>query len=247
MQYEIGRELISKIELPLSPSLNKEGGDLDGGRMLDIGMGTGKLTNRLAMNFPGTQVIGLDFADGMVERAKKNYETFQVVQANAVHLPFGDKQFDIAVSNLAYQWVADLPAAFAETHRVLKQDGQFHATIFGRETLNELFSTLESVNGEKKNYQRLVASSTVESALNAAGFRDITVSTEISKTHFDDMRALLKWLKTIGANGMNREYLGPRQLEKASELYEKNFSERWGVTASFEVIWVKGKKCTDLP
>lgn len=231
MQYEIGRELINHIDF-------RE----EQGRMLDIGMGTGKLTNRLATHFPGVQVVGLDFADGMVETARKTYETFQVVQANASKLPFSDGQFDAAISNLAYQWVADLSEAFGEARRVLKDDGQFQATLFGRETLRELFTALEMVSREGKNYQRLASMEAVHAALRTAGFDEISVSNEIIKTHFDNLHALLKWLKTIGANGINREYLGPRQLERAAECYEKNFSGRWGVTASFEVIWVKGRK-----
>ena len=234
MQYEIGRELIKGIEVPA-----------DCCRILDIGMGTGKLANRLILSFPEAKVVGLDFADGMVAHAKKIYDTFQIVQANALALPFADETFDAAVSNLAYQWVDDLAAAFAEARRILKPQGQLLATLFGRETLDELFKSLERTGPSPGGVElkRLPDQGIIHDSLEAAGFRDVGVTAEINKTHFESMNDLLKWLKSIGANAMNRDYyLGPRQLERAAEYYEKNFSERWGVTASFEVIWIKGKK-----
>lgn len=232
MQYEIGRELIAKID---------EGDDL--GRLIDIGMGTGKLTNRLALNFPAARVVGVDFADGMVTQAKRNYETFQIVQGNALALPFGDGQFDAAVSNLAYQWVSDLSAAFGEAFRILRPGGQFHAAIFGGQTLRELLTTLETVNARQGRLRRLADEQAVRRALGEAGFADARISSEITQTHFEDLRDLWKWLKAIGANAIDRRYyLGPRQFVQAAEFYENNFRGRWGVTATFEVIWVKGKK-----
>lgn len=242
MQYEIGRELISKIELPLTPSLNKEGGDVKPPCMVDIGMGTGKLTNRLAVSFSEAKVIGLDLADGMVAQAKRTYETFQSVQGNATALPFPDGHFDLAFSNLAYQWVEDISAAFKETYRVLKPDGKFYATIFGERTLAELFESLEH-SGTGRSFRRLHSRETIEAALQAAGFRDIEISVEMTKTQFETMSGLLRWLKDIGANVLNRKtYLGPRHLHKAGEYYQQHFSGRWGVAASFEVIWISARR-----
>ncbi len=232
MQYEIGRELIAKI----APSLDRR-------VILDVGMGTGKLTNRLKSALPDSQVIGLDFADGMVQQAKNAYDTFHIIQGDARQLPFQNEVLDMIVSNLAYQWVENLTDAFSEVHRVLRPEGQFCATIFGRETLGEFFESLEKTKEQKEEFERLNAREDIYAALTTAGFRDIEITTEISKTQFENMPELLKWLKSIGANAMNRDfYLGPRHLENAAQYYENNFGGRWGITASFEIIWVKGKK-----
>ncbi len=235
MQYEIGRELIKTLEW-----------DETCERILDVGMGTGKLTNRMSHLCPGAQVVGVDFADGMVEEAKKKYESFAVVQADASALPFSDESYGAVFSNLAYQWVKDLPKAFAESRRVLKKNGKFRATLFGQRTLGELFTSLEKISGQNGGagkLQKLPDSALIQEALTAAGFRDIVVASEITKTHFDDLYSLLTWLKLIGANRTNLHfYIGPRYLAKVSEYYEKNFKGRWGVAASFEVIWIKGRK-----
>lgn len=234
MQYEIGRDLIKTLDWAE-----------DDRRILDVGMGTGQLTNRLSHLCSGAKIFGLDFAQGMVMKAKEKYETFSVVQANARYLPFSQESLDVVFSNLAYQWVDDLPGAFTEVRRVLKNNGKFCATLFGRQTLDEFFQSLASVASFKQrkvHLQRLQGEAAVREALCVAGFKDFAIKSEMIKTHFDDMQSLLQWLKLIGANRLNRDvYLGPRCLAEASQYYEKQFKGRWGVVATFEVIWVKGK------
>ncbi len=235
LQYTIGSRLI-KESLP----------DIVSGRILDVGMGTGQLTNRLHAAYPNTKIVGIDFAQGMVLKAKEKYATFEPLVADAKALPFVSESFEVVISNAAYQWVDDLPTAFKEALRVLKKDGRFCATLFGRDTLGELFASLESIEGfatEKKEIVRLADKSIVAKAFADAGFRDMEIYSQIHKTSFDDLRSLLMWLKSIGANRLNRiAYLGPRRLAKACEFYQKHFKAESGVTASFEVIWVKGKK-----
>ena len=166
--------------------------------------------------------------------------------ADATCLPFATESLDAVFSNLAYQWIDDLPGAFTEARRVLKNNGKFCATLFGRQTLDEFFQALASVQSlrqRKVHLQRLQDESTVRAALSGAGFAEFTIKSELIKTHFDDLQSLLQWLKLIGANRLNRDvYLGPRCLKEASDYYEKEFKGRWGVVASFEIIWVKGKK-----
>ena len=59
LHKEIGRELIHKVK------------ERECQRILDVGMGTGWLTNRLTYFFPESNVVGIDFASGMIEMAKQ--------------------------------------------------------------------------------------------------------------------------------------------------------------------------------
>ena len=101
MHNEIGRELLKKvIDTDLTDSI------------LDIGMGTGRLTRRLKFYFPESQVIGMDFAEGMIEIAKNKGGGEGIIQADAAALPFKSNSFNVIVSNLAFQWIRDLSSAF---------------------------------------------------------------------------------------------------------------------------------------
>ena len=232
LQKEIGRELVKKIE-----SLE------DSRYILDAGMGTGWMTHRLSNLFPEAKVIGLDAAWGMIEQACKKYEGLRTTQADARQLPFKKEIFDVVISNLAYQWMIDLEKAFAEVHHALKDNGVFCLTMFGRETLSELFTAIDAVEGKNFLIERLAGREEIENALKKTNFCHVDIETEMIKVHFPDMLALMKWLKDIGANILPKNgFIGKEVMFEASEFYKKNFSDRLGIIATFEVIWIKTQK-----
>ena len=232
LHKEIARELMAKIQFKEPQAI------------LDVGMGTGYLTGKLAHYFPGAQVTGLDFAPGMIEQAKKDSEGFTIVQADAAELPFEDETFDLIVSNLAYQWIADLPRAFGEAHRVLKNDRFLYFTIFGQETLKELFVCLKNISGVKQfNVRRLASGDQIKAALNENGFERVDIKFEHIKVHFASVTDLLKWLKAIGANRLGEDIpVGKEWLSRLETEYAKMFSDRFGIFATFEVIWAEARK-----
>lgn len=234
LHKEIGRELLAK-------AAEKE----SVGAVLDVGMGTGWLTARLKNDFPGARVVGLDAAEGMIEAARHREEDFCIVQADAGFLPFQSAAFDLIVSNLAYQWVGSLPAAFAECRRVLKEEGRLHLTMFGRETFREVFEALAKTreDGKPLALGRLPGKEDIAYALKSAGLGDVRVEEEIIRAHFPDMTAILQWVKDIGANALAKEmFVGKDWLTRAGAYYQENFRDRWGVAVTFEVIWVEAKK-----
>lgn len=259
LHKEIGRELLAKAAgtqsadavldvgmVPMPLSVSEVGIGTMPTFVLDVGMGTGWLTSRLKMHFPDAQVIGLDFAAGMVEAARAEEKKFHIVQADARHFPFRENVFDMIVSNLAYQWMPDLPWAFSGCHRILKKHGKLSLTMFGHSTFAELFETLEKTRDAAKEniaLPRLAGRSQVSDALIKAGFRDVAVEAEHIKVHFADMPALVKWIKDIGANAlMGDMFIGRDWLNRASAYYSRTFGDRWGVGATFEVIWVEARK-----
>ncbi len=237
LHKEIGRELLTKVR-EIEPCE----------RVLDIGMGTGWMTNRLANIFAESKVIGIDFAEGMVHYARGEYDTFAGIQADAIHLPFKDKTFDLIVSNLAFQWIDDLPLALEGCHAKLKDKGTLCATLFGRNTLHELFETLQKVwakPGQTKelHIKQLVTQEQIATALKEAGFQNLHVDYERIKVRFPDMMGLIKWTKDIGANHLERNaFIGKELLNAANNYYNTHYKDHLGIYATFEVVWIFGKK-----
>lgn len=231
LHKEIGRELIRKvIDQPCA-------------RILDVGTGTGYLANKAKFYFPEAMVVGIDLADGMVLEANKLKEGIQIVQADACALPFAQKSFDLVVSNLAYQWVADLQLAFAEAHKCLVNDGTLCATIFGRQTLHELFETVGAVSSSKSSMKRLPDMEVLKATLIATGFKDVNVDYEIIKVEFADVMDLLKWIKGIGANVLNADMpLGRQAITVMEEHYKAQYPYCNGICATFEVVWIVAGK-----
>jgi len=233
LQEGIGKELLGRLNAARGYEY-----------VLDVGMGTGRLTQALAKKFPDAFVVGIDLAEGMVKRARHRAFDFQIIQADAQNLPFKPGTFDLLISNVAYQWVYDLGAAFDQAWKCLCPGGDFVAAIFGRESLHELFDSMAAVSQGKLAHSRLPSKTAVAAALRAAGFERVEVNTEHVLCSFEDMWALLVWLKNIGANALPREgFVGKRMLDAANEYYQSNFSlPQDGIKATFEVIWVEARK-----
>ncbi len=232
LHREIGRELYGKMH-------HVEACD----NILDIGMGTGWMTNRLTHIFPDSKVIGLDFAHGMIDVAKKREGDFSILQADARRLPFQDNSFNIITSNLAYQWIGDLTQTFKECRRVLTEGGQIYMTMFGFNTFQELFESLRFAYGAAGALpiDRLYSLEEIKSALKTGAFNDAEVKVENIQVRFPDMLALIKWIKGIGANGLKKDiYIGKDLLQRAENYYKQKYTDRFGIYATFEIIWIVG-------
>ena len=235
LHKEIGRELLAKAAA-------HEGN----GPILDVGMGTGWLTGRLKNYFPDARVVGIDFAEGMVDVAKMQEKDCGIVQADAHQMPFKKDTFEMIASNLAYQWVGNLPEAFGHCHAILKNEGKLHLTMFGHDTFREVIDAPEKTHDATKGditLPRLADRDQVTDALTKAGFRDVSVEEEHIKVHFADMLALVKWIKDIGANALvGNMFIGRDWLTRSDAYYKANFGDQWGVYATFQVIWVEATK-----
>jgi demethylmenaquinone methyltransferase / 2-methoxy-6-polyprenyl-1,4-benzoquinol methylase len=92
-------------------------GPIDGGTILDLGCGTGKLGALLAAR---ARVTGLDVSHKMLLRARSTHgDRLTLVEGSAFTLPFPDAAFSGAVSGFVLRNLDDLPSAFAELARVL--------------------------------------------------------------------------------------------------------------------------------
>ena len=93
-----------------------------GDRVLDGACGTGDLA--VADKRAGaSHVVGLDFSERMLERARKK-APLEWVQGDLLALPFEDASFDAMTVGFGVRNVADLPLALAEARRVVRPGGR---------------------------------------------------------------------------------------------------------------------------
>jgi SAM-dependent methyltransferase len=91
------------------------------GRLLDVGCGTGFHTMRFAE--AGWSVVGVDASDDQLRLARER--GLEVVHGRGEELPFGDGEFDAAVSLWTHTDVEDFAAVCREAARVLKPGAPF--------------------------------------------------------------------------------------------------------------------------
>jgi demethylmenaquinone methyltransferase/2-methoxy-6-polyprenyl-1,4-benzoquinol methylase len=93
-----------------------------GGRVLDVGCGTGDLCRELV--HAGHRAVGIDRSAGMLGAARTDQP---LVRADAEQLPFREASFDGVVSGFVLRNVVDVDTLFRACRRVLRAGGRFVA------------------------------------------------------------------------------------------------------------------------
>jgi demethylmenaquinone methyltransferase / 2-methoxy-6-polyprenyl-1,4-benzoquinol methylase len=93
-----------------------------GDRTLDACCGTGDLA--IEAHAQGAEVVGLDFSEAMLERARRKAPGIEFVRGDVLALPFADGAFDSATVGFGVRNVADLEAGIRELRRVLRAGGR---------------------------------------------------------------------------------------------------------------------------
>jgi len=122
-------------------------GAAPGMRILDLACGPGVLSRPIAeLVAPGGEVIGVDLAPGMIERARAlriPNARFEVMDIES--LAFDDSTFDAAVCGHGLQFAPDLGRALREAQRVLKGGGRLVASVPVSPVVQSVWALLDSV------------------------------------------------------------------------------------------------------
>ena len=96
-----------------------------GGKALDVATGTGDLAVELARRLgPAGTVVGSDFSEAMLERARQKSGAVRWEWANALDLSYPDDEFDAATVGFGARNFSDLRAGLAEMRRVVRPGGR---------------------------------------------------------------------------------------------------------------------------
>jgi demethylmenaquinone methyltransferase/2-methoxy-6-polyprenyl-1,4-benzoquinol methylase len=96
-----------------------------GDRVLDVATGTGDLAIELSRRVgPSGEVIGSDFSEGMLERARVKAPQLRWEWADALALEYPDDGFDAATVGFGARNFADLDRGLSEMARVVRPGGK---------------------------------------------------------------------------------------------------------------------------
>jgi trans-aconitate 2-methyltransferase len=100
-----------------------------GERVLDLGCGTGHLTEQIAAR--GAEVLGLDASAEMIDQARQNHPELAFEIADATRFEVAEP-FDAVFSNAVLHWVKPPEKAVERIAAALKTGGRFVAEFGGR-------------------------------------------------------------------------------------------------------------------
>lgn len=120
---------------------------VEGEHILDVGCGTGDLTNVLQQR--GANVVGVDLSANMIEQACTKYPHISFAVADATSLPY-EGQFDCVFSNAALHWMKQPEAVAASMYNSLKEGGRIVVEFGGAGNVatmtNELIAQIRAAD-----------------------------------------------------------------------------------------------------
>ena len=114
------RRTVARMAVETPNAELRRGKGARGTLILDIGTGTGRLAEAILKAHPSARVLGLDFTEAMLRRARRQINP---TRADALSLPFADHQFDAVVSAFVVRNLASVADGIAEQVRVLRPGG----------------------------------------------------------------------------------------------------------------------------
>lgn len=155
----------------------------EGDVVVDLGSGAGNdcFVARRIVGEKG-KVIGIDFTDEMIEKARNNaeklgYNNVEFREGDIEKMPISASIADVVVSNCVINLVPDKEKAYSEVFRIMKNGGHFSISdivIYGElpdKIRSAAAMTAACISGavSKEEYLRIVEQ---------AGFRNITIQKE---------------------------------------------------------------------
>jgi trans-aconitate methyltransferase len=111
-----------------------------GERILDVGCGTGQLTD--IIHISGAVVTGIDASPEMIKKARENYPDIKFMVKDATHLSF-DSNFDAVFSNAALHWISNQEEAIRCIFNALRPAGRFVFEMGGKHNIESIHNALK--------------------------------------------------------------------------------------------------------
>lgn len=158
-QYQNAANISARIRLHREYSVNPKGWfpwlleqcELhEGMRILEIGCGNGALWSENREWIPEhMQVVLSDKSDGMlrdVQRELGEDEQFSYERFDCNEIPYGEAEFDLVIANHVLFYCEDIPQVLSECKRVLRPNGQFLCSTYGRNHMKEITELVQRFN-----------------------------------------------------------------------------------------------------
>jgi malonyl-CoA O-methyltransferase len=226
----------------------------DSGRILEVGCGTGALTEVLRARYPQAHLAALDLAPAMLAAAQRRLAArFGAGSANVqwhvadVRAFEPSESFDLIASSSALHWVRPLPEVFTRLAGWLAPGGQLACALMTEGTLAELREVRRLVAPHKsETLHELPDGQAVASAAYGAGLQVVQASEREVRVR---MRSALDLMRMLAAQGTAAGFYGADSALNRTEMarllhaYDQTHAAPGGgVAVTWRVLYLKAVK-----
>lgn len=179
-------------------------------KILEIGCGTGFLTEELQKKYPKSEILGIDISREMVASCRQKFTGYQNIDFQISDGEFfkTTEKFDLIVSNLAVQWFEDPVQGLQNLAQYLNDNGISFFTTIGQDSFKEWKDVLNKLN---------FSNGIIESP----SYRGIFIEDKKNITYRNALD-FLRNFKKIGAHQPRADYvpLNAGELAKACKSFD---------------------------
>ncbi len=209
-------------------------------RILEIGCGTGLLTEKLAARFPDTMIDAVDASKNMIEQARQRCagnDRMRFTACDARDFSAG-ADYSLITSCSALHWMNPISEAVLKLSSLLKAGGLIVFGLMVEGTLEELHSARLRAAPGKPPMGRLPSVTEVKDALSAADLGITACREEQIVLHYPSASALLLSLHEQGVTGGSVSIaaapLNRAELSRLMADYDRSYrADGRGVRATY--------------
>lgn len=189
---------------------------------LDLGCGTGILTGLLQEKLSPEELIGLDFAPGMIRHCETKLRRAAFICADIEEFEAIEK-YSLITSSFTFQWIDNLRKVLKKCGKWLSRSGIFAFCLPVKGSLYELFN---SFGAAKAPFHDFPDEADVIDALHG----DKKIEIKDIKVYYKSPVEAVKSMKKIGANYRSRAAVAGAQanMRRGLREYEKTYCKENG-------------------
>ena len=202
-----------------------------GGRVVDLGCGTGELTKELHQLLQASETVGIDSSPSMLERAAP-------LAGSGLRFEEGDiaawepTPYDVVFSNAALHWLPDHRRLLARLTREIPPGGQIAVQVpangdhpshtVGMAVAAEApFADVFAADPPPDPAKRVLAPESYAELLDELGFGEQHVRLQVYVHHLGSSEDVLEWVK-----GTHLTYFRARLSDELYDLYVERYRRR---------------------
>jgi trans-aconitate 2-methyltransferase len=202
--YQSAHAFVWQKAADLLELLNPQPGE----RIIDLGCGTGQLTNEIAKR--GATVVGIDCSAQMIAQAQKNFPNLRLQISDATSFSV-DHPVDAVFSNATLHWVKPPAAAAKRVFAALGPGGRFVAEFGGKGNVRHICEAIRVALRERLgwDFERIdpwyyPSVGEYASLLESVGF-GVTFATLFDRpTPLEGEDGMKNWLRMFGASILDK-------------------------------------------
>jgi SAM-dependent methyltransferase len=207
-----------------------------GQRVLDVGCGSGVLTEELARRLGADHVAGAD-PSPLLEACAERVPGADLKRAGAEDLPWPDASFDAALAQLVVHFMTDVAAGIAEMARVTRPGGVVASSTWdfsgGMKLLGTFWASARAVDPGAESESSAFDEARLDALWRGAGLGDVEVDALVVSSRYEDFDEL--WDTFLLGVGPAGQHLASQPPERQSAIRAEYFSRAGEPTGPFEL------------